>query len=69
MNAARLLFPVALLATSPAVAATPGDELAYEAPHDCPSAPSWDRVEEELPDFLPALRDAIAMDNRTRRMG
>jgi glucosyl-3-phosphoglycerate synthase len=39
------------------------------APHDCPSAPSWDRVEEELPDFLPALRDAIAMDNRMRRTG
>ena len=36
------------------------------APHDCPSAPTWDRVEQEAPAFLPALRDAIAADNRAR---
>ncbi len=36
------------------------------APHDSASAPGWDRVEEELPDFLPALRAAIAADNRAR---
>ncbi|MEO6789094.1 MAG: glycosyl transferase [Chthoniobacteraceae bacterium] len=36
------------------------------APHESPSAPGWDRVAEELPDFLPALRDAIAADNRAR---
>ena len=34
------------------------------APHDVPSAPSWERVEEELPDLLPALQAAIAADNR-----
>ena len=33
------------------------------APHDAASAPSWEREGEELPDFLPALRDAIAADN------
>ena len=37
------------------------------APQACPSAPSWDRVEEELPDFLPALREAIVADNRGKR--
>ncbi len=37
------------------------------APADCPAAPSWDRVEEELPDFLPSLREAIASDNASRR--
>ena len=36
------------------------------APLDCASAPSWDRVEKELPDFLPALREAIVADNRAR---
>ncbi len=36
------------------------------APHDAASAPSWERVEEELPDFLPALREAVAADNRAR---
>ena len=36
------------------------------APHECPSAPGWDRVEEELPDFLPALHEAIAADSRAR---
>ena len=36
------------------------------APLACPSAPSWDRVEEELPDFLPALHEAIAADHRIR---
>ena len=34
------------------------------APHDAASAPSWERVEEELPDFLPALREAVAADKR-----
>ena len=34
--------------------------------HDCDSAPGWDRVEEELPDFLPALREAITADSRAR---
>ena len=34
------------------------------APLECASASSWDRVEEELPDFLPALQEAIAADNR-----
>jgi glucosyl-3-phosphoglycerate synthase len=37
------------------------------APLDNPSAPSWERVEEELPDFPAALREAIGMDNRARR--
>ena len=36
------------------------------APLECTSAPSWDRVEEELPDFLPALREAVAADSRGR---
>ena len=36
------------------------------APLACPSAPSWDRVGEELPDFLPALHEAIAADHRIR---
>jgi glucosyl-3-phosphoglycerate synthase len=36
------------------------------APHDCTTAPSWERVEEEMPDFLPVLREAIAADNRAR---
>ena len=36
------------------------------APHDCPGAPSWDRVEEELPDFPAALCEAIAADDRER---
>ncbi len=34
------------------------------APLEAASAPGWDRVEEELPDFLPALREAAAADNR-----
>jgi len=33
------------------------------APQPLP-APNWDRVEEEAPDFLPALRDAVSADNR-----
>ena len=36
------------------------------APLDCASAPGWDRVSEEMPDFLPALRAAIVADNRMR---
>jgi glucosyl-3-phosphoglycerate synthase len=36
------------------------------APHDSASAPSWDRVAEEIPGFLPALREAIGADNRAR---
>ncbi len=36
------------------------------APRDVSSAPSWDRVEEESPDFLPALQEAIVGDNRGR---
>ena len=36
------------------------------APQDSPSAPSWDRVEEEWPGFLPALREAIAADKGAR---
>ena len=36
------------------------------APHDAVSAPSWERVEEELPDFLPTLREAISADNGAR---
>ena len=35
-----------------------------DASHECASAPSWERVAEEMPDFLPALREAIAADNR-----
>jgi glucosyl-3-phosphoglycerate synthase len=33
---------------------------------DCPAAPSWERVDEEVPDFLPSLREAVAVDNRAR---
>ena len=36
------------------------------APHDSASAPGWDRVEDELPDFLPALREAISADKGGR---
>jgi glucosyl-3-phosphoglycerate synthase len=36
------------------------------ANQDDHSAPGWDRVEEELPGFLPSLREAIAADSRAR---
>ncbi len=37
-----------------------------KAPDDDSSVPCWDHVEEELPDFLPALRETIAADNGVR---
>jgi glucosyl-3-phosphoglycerate synthase len=36
------------------------------APHDSASAPAWDRVQAELPDFLPALHEAIVADSGAR---
>jgi glucosyl-3-phosphoglycerate synthase len=33
-------------------------------PLDSPLSPSWDRVQAALPDFLAALRQAIAADNQ-----
>lgn len=36
------------------------------APHHRAAAPGWDRVAEEWPDFLPALREAIAADQGGR---
>ena len=41
-------------------------EIFRKSPGEDASAPSWERVQEELPGFLPALREAIAADNRAR---
>ena len=41
-------------------------EIFPASPGDAACAPSWDLVVEEMPDFLPALRDAIAADSRMR---
>jgi glucosyl-3-phosphoglycerate synthase len=41
-------------------------EIFPAAPDDTASAPTWDRVAAEMPDFLPALRDAAVADARVR---
>jgi len=41
-------------------------EIFPATPDDTASAPTWDRVAAEMPDFLPALRDAAAADARVR---
>jgi glucosyl-3-phosphoglycerate synthase len=39
----------------------------FPAPADAAAcAPAWVQIAEEMPDFLPALRDAIAADSRAR---